>query len=388
METILFLLFVFLKQFYIYTPYSKLISVADLFLALSFLCTLYKMIKNKELLKSFIKDYLYYVFIILAFLINTIYFMIFKHKDFITSNLFLLYGAITILNIRYLLTLQPKIKTYLSYLFLITIGLQLGIYLTNNGNIFLEHWGAYRYVGTFKDPNQFGFYIYISFLLLLILNSHKLKWWLLPTYFVSFYLILQSKSTSSFVGMFTLTIGLFLYYIYTVFHKKNIHIKWFYIMLISLILIFFVILYFLWPSADFNIKHVEYNIITRIQFKIKVIFDGGFKSLFYERGAQKLYDYPYYIFFGAGEGYYTRFNELLLGSEIHSTFPSYLFVYGIIPTFILIKWIYKNIKTTTPFNIMVIISLLIESFFLFNGRQPFFWLAILLASSQLITIKK
>ncbi|MDO5085868.1 MAG: hypothetical protein Q4D47_05445, partial [Erysipelotrichaceae bacterium] len=182
METILFLLFVFLKQFYIYTPYSKLISVADLFLALSFLCTLYKMIKNKELFKSLIKDYLYYVFIILAFLINTIYFMIFKHKDFITSNLFLLYGAITILNIRYLLTLHPKIKIYLSYLFLITIGLQLGIYLTNNGNIFLEHWGAYRYVGTFKDPNQFGFYIYISFVLLLILNSHKLKWWLLPTY--------------------------------------------------------------------------------------------------------------------------------------------------------------------------------------------------------------
>ncbi|RRC93649.1 hypothetical protein EII25_01730 [Erysipelotrichaceae bacterium OH741_COT-311] len=381
METILFLLFVFLKQFYIYTPYSKLISVADLFLALSFLCTLYKMIKNKELFKSLIKDYLYYVFILIGSIINLIYFLIYKQPEFITCTLFLIYVAMTVMTFRHLLNKDDKIKKYLSYILIISILLQFVIYLTNSGNVFLEHWGAYRYIGTFKDPNQFGFYLYSSCIIILMIHSYKFKWWLPIIYLVSFYLILQSKSTSSFIGMISLTIFLFLYFIYQTFKYYHVSIKWFYISLIAVIMGIVITLYLIWPSANFDIKKLDYTILTRIQYKLKNITDGGIKSLFYERGAQKLYDYPYYIFFGSGEGYYARFNELLLGSEIHSTLPNYLFAYGIVPFYLLLKWMYKNIIQTTLLNRFIILSLLIESFLLFNGRQPLFWIPILLCGS-------
>jgi hypothetical protein len=50
------------------------------------------------------------------------------------------------------------------------------------------------------------------------------------------------------------------------------------------------------------------------------------------RGYDRIVNYPEYILCGAGEGAYERFRSALFGSEIHSSFGTLLFCYGITGT--------------------------------------------------------
>ena len=98
-----------------------------------------------------------------------------------------------------------------------------------------------------------------------------------------------------------------------------------------------------------------------------------------ERGYDKIIKYPYKMILGAGHGYNERYKTYHTG-EIHATFPSILFYYGIVPFIILILWIWENIKYV-PKNIMIVyFSLLVESMTLLNQRQILFWVLIMLGS--------
>lgn len=50
------------------------------------------------------------------------------------------------------------------------------------------------------------------------------------------------------------------------------------------------------------------------------------------RGYDRIVNYPEHILFGAGEGAYERFRSALYGSELHSSYGTLLFCYGIIGT--------------------------------------------------------
>ena len=80
------------------------------------------------------------------------------------------------------------------------------------------------------------------------------------------------------------------------------------------------------------------------------------------------------------EGGEDRFEKVFHKTEIHSTFPAILFYYGLIPTYILIRWIYENIKKIRGQQFIIYIALLAESFTLANQRQALFWIIIVLAT--------
>ena len=103
-------------------------------------------------------------------------------------------------------------------------------------------------------------------------------------------------------------------------------------------------------------------------------------NLWQERGYDKIFLYPQYILFGAGEGKYNRFEKASHMNEIHATFPSILFYYGIIPFTILLIWIIKNLRNSKKGSLVVYIALFAESFTLLNQRQALFWTIIVLNS--------
>ena len=43
---------------------------------------------------------------------------------------------------------------------------RLAVYVSGRGRIFHEYWGAERYQGTFNDPNQLAFFLFMMVLLL------------------------------------------------------------------------------------------------------------------------------------------------------------------------------------------------------------------------------
>ena len=120
--------------------------------------------------------------------------------------------------------------------------------------------------------------------------------------------------------------------------------------------------------------------ISRIQEKLWKISHGGLTSLILDRGIEKLLLYPQYILWGAGEGGFDRFTLASQINEIHCCLLSILFCYGIVPTCILLKWLWKNLKCNSKAVWCAIAGLLIESFFLINYRQPLFWMILIYPS--------
>jgi hypothetical protein len=65
---------------------------------------------------------------------------------------------------------------------------------------------------------------------------------------------------------------------------------------------------------------------------VRLATPGEYDSLA-ARGYDRIVNHPEYLFFGAGEGAYERFkSELYPWGEIHSTFGTLLFCYGILGT--------------------------------------------------------
>ena len=83
------------------------------------------------------------------------------------------------------------------------------------------------------------------------------------------------------------------------------------------VLIFGLFLWWIWPAADFDVKTVDYNMLTRIQEKIWKVAHGGLLGLFLDRGMEKLVLYPQYLLYGAGEGGFDRFTLASQVNEIH-----------------------------------------------------------------------
>jgi hypothetical protein len=61
----------------------------------------------------------------------------------------------------------------------------------------------------------------------------------------------------------------------------------------------------------------------------RLVTSGEYDTLA-ARGYDRIGNYPEYLFFGAGEGAYGRFQSDLYDSEIHSSFGTLLFCYGIV----------------------------------------------------------
>ena len=58
-------------------------------------------------------------------------------------------------------------------------------------------------------------------------------------------------------------------------------------------------------------------------------------------------------------------------------FSQYMFSYGVIPTVLLLKWLWEKMRKISAVEWIIAGSLIVESFLLVNYRQPFFWMILL-----------
>lgn len=92
--------------------------------------------------------------------------------------------------------------------------------------------------------------------------------------------------------------------------------------------------------------------------------------------------YPEKILYGAGEGFWDRFELAYATNEIHSTVLGILFYYGVGPFVLLAIWVILNLRQCSfrSRTLLFYLPLLFECFFLANQRQPLLWMLIVLAS--------
>jgi hypothetical protein len=97
-------------------------------------------------------------------------------------------------------------------------------------------------------------------------------------------------------------------------------------------------------------------------------------SFIAERGYDKIVLYPEYIFFGAGEGLFERFEKSYHELEIHSFFASVLFSYGILGILFISKFL-KIITKKIEFRYFIfLLPILAFNFVHQGGRFTLLWI--------------
>ena len=375
-----FLLFIFLKQFYLFP--SGGMEAADVCLFASFFMLLCDCMRRRpERLLQLKTESLFYVFLASVLMINAYYGIRLGRGEFFKYTCFWIFNACAIWSFCYLTEYGGKaFLTEINRVVKVNIGVQLLIYLSGHGRIFREYWGAVRYQGTFNDPNQLAFFLFMM-ILLLYLYRCRFGDRSFPVFYVLVLpVIAASKSTGILLGVFVFTILAVLYELYQIGCKKGVSVKVWILGICMGVLIFGLFLWWIWPAADFDVKTVDYNMLTRIQEKIWKVAHGGLLGLFLDRGMEKLVLYPQYLLYGAGEGGFDRFTLASQVNEIHCCLFSVMFCYGLIPTSCLLIWLGRKLRRIDAAMTSAVIGLLAESFFLVNYRQPMFWMILLYGS--------
>ena len=104
----------------------------------------------------------------------------------------------------------------------------------------------------------------------------------------------------------------------------------------------------------------------------RLVVAGSYDTL-ETRGYDRILNHPEHILLGAGEGAYERFQSALFSSEIHSSFGTLLFCYGIIGMGLFsaaLVWIAR----ASPRTALFLIPAFVYGFAHYGLRFAFFWL--------------
>lgn len=171
--------------------------------------------RDKSFRPTLKQDILLYLFLGFVIVINSIYGILNQNREFFKYSLFWLYNVCAIWTFRELCNLfGAKFLRQLNYIVKLNIITQLLVYLSGHGRLFHEYWGALRYMGTFNDPNQLAFFLFLM-ILLAYLYSCTAKDKTFPVfYLLTVPVLLATKSTGILLGFLSFTSLAILYVLY------------------------------------------------------------------------------------------------------------------------------------------------------------------------------
>lgn len=373
---LLFLLFIALKPFYLRS--SGTFQISDVVFVLSFIAWLFN--KRGRVTLTNGNEY-FSLFILCVFVINIVYTLIYPESitstrasdNLLVNILYYLYNFLVVIQFSDYTRHDPFLKSLLR-ISIVNIIFQAVVYMLGIGRYLAD----IRYQGTFNDPNQLSFFLFMSFLIVFILSSYfedksrkQSSFLVFGLFLIVFFLVSQAGSTGILLGIVAFSVSMIIAFLHSERGPAFFALRIIFALVMGIVIIVLIL-------GFSNISTSQNYMMQRVFEKINKAVVGGIKVLIEERGLDKVYKFPQYLFFGSGEGNYLRFATSAF--EIHSTIPSILFTYGILPFLLLFKWVRMNLKHVYYVIIPAYIGLLFESLTLLNQRQPMFWMLILLGS--------
>ncbi len=370
----LFYLFLLAKPFYLLPSGS--FQIADGCLMLAFVSLIFSYRGSFEIVKT---DLFFVCFVVCAGIVNSLYGLCYQSISFFTYTLYYIFNIASVLTFRSLAT-RDEFVANCAIMLRLGLLIQLIVFAAGEGRYFDDT----RYMGTFNDPNQMGFFVFSSILFLHISARKHMAKRSLADDLIAIFLVLQTSSTNMIVGLCVL----YLICVVVKCSESDIWRK-----ITACCAVFF--LAFALIAAPLSLKDDAKivssdsqisNAIGRITEKLEKVIDpkgsGYDSSILIDRGADKLMIYPEKILYGAGEGFWDRFELAYATNEIHSTVLGILFYYGVGPFVLLAIWVILNLRQCSfrSRTLLFYLPLLFECFFLANQRQPLLWMLIVLAS--------
>ncbi len=363
-----FYLYLLLKPYYIRE--SGGIQPADFFLAAAL--PLFFVFKPKSCLLTDFESRNLKAFALFTFytvVVNLIYLIIYPGEDFYDTVLYYTFNFSGIVVFTFLIKDMNFLKRFYN-IQTFNIIVQFLILIANRG----RYLGGIRYMGTFNDPNQFSFYIFLGIIFTYVLEDllarRKRRW---IVYLMGTYLIASSASTGMLLGLSIFFLAVFVSEFKISRERLKSYSK-------------FMLLILLLGGGVYSTSREEVNkkvtyLTSRIEEKISSTQGSSEVSLIEDRGYDKLYKNVKYLFLGSGEGDFSMARlEGYHRQEIHGTFPSFLLYYGIPGLLLVSFWLYRSLHRVPLNQLLVFMALFLESCTLAHQRQFLFWGVIILMS--------
>lgn len=376
LSEVFFLLFLLVKPFYILPSGSFQLGDLCIVLSLLFMFVEYGMTFSVDKIDAPLAAFLFFVIVI-----DLLYFCIDGSSTFLLYASYYVFNFFVVILFRKIATSEEMLK---KIVFVLRVGLaiQVLIWVFGVGRYF----GTMRYMGSFNDPNQMGFFVFSSYLFIqLATKKIKLKRFYVEDA-VCIFLVIQTASTDMLLG-FAL-----IYLVKLVTLCKNATWRGKALYFFSMVLVAILALTVVFPGAtigSIRTGNAQVDVaLQRVTEKVEKLSnaDGSTysTSIVIDRALDKVIYYPEKMLYGAGEGNFSRFTQAHAVTELHSTVIGILFYYGIVPFLLLCVWVVKNFKRgNAEYDfILLYLSLLAECMFLANQRQPMLWMLIVLASLE------
>lgn len=357
--------FILLKPFYLWE--RGLPQIADYIFFIFLLCTPW----NFKVKRSTIESYIIY-FMSYTTIINLIFLILLPDdaRRFMFSIVYILFVGLGAIKVKNELFSYPEFKSFLYKACIYTTVIQFSLLL-------LLPKTPGRTTLFFANPNQMGyFFLCILTLLALITSGKNSKEMIItaPVLFMNMSLIIFSQSRAALAGMVILTIAFIKI-------NKLINPQKMLIVLILFGSIFFI---------NENYFPDDYKFSTIITYRFESAQRKNDNSLS-GRGYDRIYTYPGYLFFGGGEGGYSRYGKHtkhLQNDEIHSIIGTLLFSYGIIGFMLFIN-IFKVFFKKENFNFLLFFLPVIFYNLFHNGiRSQLLWIVIVIIYNEIESLNK
>lgn len=363
-----FYVYLFLRPYYILE--SGGLQPADIFLIITL--PLLFIFRPKECVLTNFENKnlkLFILFIFYTVIVNLSYMIIYPAEDFYDTILYYMFNLSGIIVFTFLINDISFLKNFYN-IQSINLIIQLLILISNRG----RDMDGVRYIGTFNDPNQFSFYVFLAMIYIYVLEDLlliKKRRWII--YLIGTYLIISSASTGMILGLIIFFLSIFI----SEFRISKEQFKSF----SKLALLVLVVGVGVYSTNKGAVSGKVSYLMSRIEEKMDSAHNESEIGLMEDRGYDKIYKNVKYLFLGSGEGVFSMSRlEGYHKQEIHGTFPSFLLYYGIPGLFLILLWLYKSLSEIPINQQLVFMALFLESCTLAHQRQFLFWGVIILMS--------
>jgi hypothetical protein len=321
------------------------------------------------------------IFILVICSINLIYGLNSHALNFFINSAYWIYGFTILFGVM-LIANETKYYKIIGYLIAISFILIITLYFLGLG----EFKYPPRYNGFFNSPNQIGYYTLLMTVVFFTTNK-KFDNLFFFVFSAAFFIIYLSGSRSVYLAMIS--------FIFVLFFIPNINFKQITLLVLLPFIVFFITKiptlenksYFLIDGNGLDVKNTV--VATETLKRTKRLFKKGWKddelySIKYQldaRGYDRLYKYPHFLIYGAGQGNENRFITKLMSErtdghnyEIHSSLFAVLFYYGFIGLILFLKTIYNFFLFKK--NIIFLLPMFTYGLFTYGLRTPYFWFAL------------
>lgn len=309
--------------------------------------------------------------------VNLTYWFEYQDPSFLVSMVYWTYGLALFFSVRQLMLNSPTLGAAWPYSLMTIVVVLLLLFLLGGDQFYVDR----RFIGSFGDPNQMSYWLLCAFVASL-LSAHKSRWFdgygVLPIFVVILFLAFLAGSRSTLLALGVVFVGLLGGLISGVQKdpaciagrnlsnrspRRLIRMMG---LLLALLLLSIYLLYqfndnFTVAVDDFARRMTTHN----VEFQLKI------------RGYTRLFEFPEYLIFGAGQGLDSRFIEPIDGHvfEVHSSIVSPLFYYGLVGFGLLLTSFYVMARDRLQrWQWFVFAGPFVYGLFTYGLRTPIFWL--------------